>query len=100
MASTMRFLIIVAAMFPLTCICNAQNDSFTQVGPAQCSHAFHTTDWQCPQITFSEQFGGTPSVIVSIGGFIPTAIGGGAAGSTSITPRGFLPVIAGPANPS
>lgn len=90
-------------MAQLACICNAQSDSFTQVGTAQC-RVFPGPSWRCDPVKFNSQFGGTPSVAVSVASFYTTGVGNNnsanvvnvGVGADSITSQGFLPVATAP----
>jgi H-type lectin domain len=76
----------------ITAAANAANDLTTQVGMVDCDHG------SCPTVTFPNQFGGVPTVVLSYNGLRYFFLGTAGtisynATATAVTPSGFTPVI-------
>jgi hypothetical protein len=79
-------------LFTISTAAYAGNDVATQVGSVDCYNL------SCPKVTFPNQFGGVPTVVVSVAGLHYNFVGTAQridlhTGANAVTASGFTPVI-------
>jgi hypothetical protein len=92
--------IISLALALLSQSARAEVDTFTQVGSFRCQPIRERPDsspsWKCPDnISFPEEFGAAPNVIVSFSTLSPLGSGQTDVKAANITNHGFKPVMPG-----